>query len=177
MAARLASRGRLHYAAPTVPRTLQADRFAPLSADVAGRWQVFPATQLEYFPGFLGIVVEEVRSDYARMRLPYRHVLDQPAGVLHGGAIASLIDTVVVPAIGSGYAELRRFVTVTMQVQYLAAIAGEDAVAEGWVEKRGRSLVFCRAEVWGSAGTLAATGTLVYKVSAIDRGERAPQET
>jgi uncharacterized protein (TIGR00369 family) len=110
-------------------------------------------------------VLEEVRTDYARMRLPYRPELRQPAGVVHGGVIATLADTVVVPAVGSAYAEARQLFTVDMQVRYLAPIVEEDAVAEGWVTQRGRSLVFCDAEVRSASGTLAASATLVYKVS------------
>jgi uncharacterized protein (TIGR00369 family) len=110
-------------------------------------------------------VLEEVRTDYARMRLPYRAELKQPAGVVHGGALATLVDTVVVPAIGSAYSEPCRMVTVDMHLQYLDAVAEEDAIAEGWIEKRGRSLVFCRAEIRTASGKLASTATLVYKVS------------
>ena len=119
-----------------------------------------------FFPTFLGAVLEEVRTDYARMRLPYRPELNQPAGVVHGGAIATLIDTVVVPAVGSAYDARPQMLTVTMNVQYLGALREEDGVAEGWVEQRGRSMVFCRAEVTGAtSGKLCANATLVYKVS------------
>jgi acyl-coenzyme A thioesterase PaaI-like protein len=52
-----------------------------------------------------------------------------------------------------------------MTVQYLEAIAGEDAIAEAWIEKRGRSTVFCRVEVQTASGALAATASVVYKVS------------
>ena len=52
-----------------------------------------------------------------------------------------------------------------MQLRYLAPIVEEDAVAEGWIVQRGRQIVFCEAEVRAVSGTLAATGTLVYKVS------------
>lgn len=142
-----------------------AARFPPLSSDRAGRLREFTAGRPDYFPGHVGIVLEEVRTDYARMRLPHRTILDQPMGILHGGAMATLIDTVVVPAIASGYDEPRRYLTIDMQVQYLAPVAGEDAVAEGWIVQRGRSIVFCRAEVFTAAGTLAALGTLVYKVN------------
>jgi acyl-coenzyme A thioesterase PaaI-like protein len=39
-------------------------------------------------------------------------------------------------------------------------------VAEGWVTQRGRSIVYCDAEVWGgTTSRVAATATLVYKVS------------
>jgi acyl-coenzyme A thioesterase PaaI-like protein len=54
--------------------------------------------------------------------------------------------------------------TLTMNVQYLGAVVGEDAVGEGWVQRRGRSTVFCRAEVQTESGELAATGDVVYTV-------------
>ena len=50
-------------------------------------------------------------------------------------------------------------------LRFLAPVVDEDAVAEGWITQRGRSIVFADAEVRGASGTLAATATLVYKVS------------
>lgn len=144
---------------------MHADRFAPLPDEVAERWARFPRWDRTYFPNVVGLVVEELRADYCRMRLPYRPDLDQPSGVVHGGAIATLIDTVVVPAVGARYDPGWQYMTLTMNIQYLGAVAGEDAVAEGWITQRGRSIVFCRAEVTTASGRPAATGTLVYKVS------------
>ncbi|HYC01196.1 MAG TPA: PaaI family thioesterase [Candidatus Limnocylindrales bacterium] len=141
-----------------------AHLFPPLPQARAARFAEFTPGSADYFPGVTGIKLEEVRTDYARMRLPFRPQLNQPAGVMHGGAIATLIDTVVVPAIGGGYDEPHRYSTIDMQIQYLAPIIGEDAVAEGWITKRGRSIVFCRAQVLTGSGTLAALGTLVYNV-------------
>jgi uncharacterized protein (TIGR00369 family) len=146
-------------------QSARAGQFPPLPPDRAERWSRFGKWETVFFPTFLGVVLEEVRTDYARMRLPYRPELRQPAGVMHGGVMATLADTVVVPAVGSFYDEARQLFTVDMQLRYLAAIIEEDAVAEGWVTQRGRSLVFCDAEVRSASGTLAATATLVYKVS------------
>lgn len=143
----------------------RADRFTPLPPEVLERFAGFAPGRPEFFPGVVGIQLEEVRRDYSRMRLPYRSVLTQPAGVVHGGAIATLIDTVVVPALASGYDEPHRYLTIDMQIQYMGAIVAEDAVAEGWITKRGRSTVFCRAEVMTAKAGVVATGTLVYKVS------------
>jgi uncharacterized protein (TIGR00369 family) len=98
------------------------------------------------------------------MRMPFRPELNQPAGVVHGGAIGTLIDTVVVPAVGGAYEERRMMYTVNMHVQYLDAVRDEDAVAEAWIEKRGRSLVFARVEVRTASDVLAATGAVVYRV-------------
>lgn len=141
-----------------------AHRFPPLAPTRAALWERFPHWDRVYFPNHLGLTVEELRTDYCRMRLPYRPEFEQPAGVVHGGALATLVDTVVVPAVGSAYEEQRRLLTLTMTVQYLAAVAGEDAVAEGWVAQRGRSIAFCQVEVRSASGVLAVTGSLVYKV-------------
>jgi uncharacterized protein (TIGR00369 family) len=144
---------------------VHADRFQPLPAHLADRWAGFGTWDEVYFPSLVGLVLEEVRTDYGRMRLPYRPELRQPAGVVHGGAIATLIDTVVVPAVGGIYEERPKMLTISMSIRYLGALVAEDAVGEGWVEQRGRSIVFCRAEVRSGSGAMVADGTLVYKVS------------
>ena len=81
------------------------------------------------------------------MRIPYRPEFRQPAGVVHGGVIASMIDTVVVPAVGAGYDEPRQLFTIDIQLRFLAPIVDDDLVAEGWVTHRGRQIVYCDAEV------------------------------
>jgi acyl-coenzyme A thioesterase PaaI-like protein len=56
-----------------------------------------------------------------------------------------------------------------MQVEYVDPIIEADAIAEAWIEKRGRSTVFCRVEVRTPPGTLTAIGSLIYKVSSRPR--------
>jgi uncharacterized protein (TIGR00369 family) len=145
--------------------TERSESFPPMPADRLAVWSRFGKWDTVWYPQFLGMEAEELRQDYARMRLPYRPEFRQPAGVVHGGVIASLIDTVVVPAVGSGYDEPRQLFTIDVQIRFLAPIIEDDLVAEGWVSQRGRQIVFCDAEVRSAAGTLAATGTLTYKVS------------
>jgi len=102
------------------------------------------------------------------MVLPFKPELEQPMGIVHGGAIATLIDAVVVPAIGSAYGPEVGYSTIDMHVQYLSALVKEDAVAEGVVVKRGRSIVFCEANVHGrTSGKHLARGSLTYSVSAL----------
>ena len=141
-----------------------ASRFEPLDPVRLQKWSKFGSWDRPYYPSFLGLKVEELRTDYARMRLPYRPELEQPAGVVHGGALASLIDTVIVPAVGSAYPEMPLMLTLSLSINYLGAIVECDAVAEGWVVRRGRSVVFSQVEVRDEQGLLAATASLVYKV-------------
>jgi len=142
-----------------------AERFAPLAPDAAEWWlHFFERPGRTIFSTLIGLQVEEVRADYCRMRLPYRPEIEQPAGVVHGGALATLVDTVVVPAVASAYPAVPRMLTLHMGVSYVGAVVRQDAVAEGFIVRRGRSTVFCRAEVRTPDGALAVTGDLVYAV-------------
>ena len=151
---------------PTAPN---AARFGPLAEEVRHRWAKFCAWDEEYFPNHVGMVVEELRKDYARLRLPWKGFLRQPEGVMHGGVIASLVDTAIVPAISAHYDTRPRMATVHLGVQYLRTVRDSDIVAEAWVEHRGRSMVYCRAEVRSIrlAGKveLVASASLVFRVS------------
>ena len=118
-----------------------------------------------WFPQYLGVVFEEVRRDYARMRLPHRVEVAQPQGIVHGGALATMIDIVVVPAIAAVYDHRVEMVTLNISLSFLGPVRDEDVIAEGWVTKRGRSIAFCEAECWGAeSGTVAATGSVTYKI-------------
>lgn len=140
--------------------------FTKLAADVEERWLRFGQWDRVYFPKLVGLRVEAVRLDYCRMILPFKPELEQPMGIVHGGAIATLVDAVVVPAIGSAYGSEVGYSTIDMHVQYLSALVKEDAVAEGIVVKRGRSIVFCEASVHGrTSGKPLARGSLTYSVS------------
>jgi uncharacterized protein (TIGR00369 family) len=144
----------------------RAEQYPPMPANRLARWSKFGKWDTVWFPKFLGIEVEELRQDYARMRIAHRPEYRQPAGVMHGGVIASLVDSVVVPVIGGGYDEPTQMFTIDIALRFLAPIIDEDAVAEGWIVQRGRSIVFCDAEVrGGTSDKVAASANIVYKVS------------
>jgi uncharacterized protein (TIGR00369 family) len=104
----------------------RADSFDPIPQELLARWSKFGNWEREYFPALVGLQIEEVRRDYCRMRLPFRTELEQPAGVVHGGAIATLLDSVVVSAIGQAYDEGARSSTVDLHVQFMAALVNEE---------------------------------------------------
>ena len=80
----------------------RADAYLPLPPEREALWSGYGQWDELYFPKLVGLEIEEIRTDYCRMRLPWRPELMQPAGAVHGGAIATLVDSVLVPAIGSG---------------------------------------------------------------------------
>lgn len=143
------------------------DDFEELDPENKARWARFGNWDRLYFPSLVGLVVEEIRVGYCRMRMPFRSELEQPMGIVHGGAIATLLDAVVVPAIGSAYPVSTGYSTVDLSIQYHSALRAEDAVAHGWVARRGKRIVFCEAEAVGAeSGRVIAKAMLTYSVAA-----------
>jgi len=146
----------------------RANDFEHLDDETAKRWAFFPNWEGKtYFVNVAGLEMDELRKDYARMRMPFREENLQAAGLVHGGAIATLIDTVVVPAIGAGLPVGSLWSTIELHVQYHRPLTS-DATAEGWIVKRGKSVVFTRAEVVDAEGRHVASGTATYMVKAAD---------
>ncbi len=80
------------------------------------------------FVAHLGIELESMEPDAARLRLPYSRALPTMGEVVHGGAISSLIDTAAAAAAWSGaeVPEKIRASTVGMTVQFLAPAKAAD---------------------------------------------------
>ena len=122
--------------------------------------------QTEPFFTLLGLDIEEVQPDCCRLRLPFRPALRTAGEVVHGGAIASLIDSAGVVAVWSNVPpEITRGATASMTVNYLTAAEGVDVIAEARIVRRGHSVVFVEVDVSSPDGEPVAKGTLVYKVS------------
>src|SRR5919106_6945911 len=90
----------------------------------------------------LGIRLRELSPDRAELELPFDQRLATMGDVVHGGAIASLIDTAGMAATWSDDAEPQSLSgsTISMNVSYVAAARGKDLRAVARVVRRG-----CRA--------------------------------
>ncbi len=115
----------------------------------------------------LGMEFVEGRDGYAKLRLRFQKENTTAGDALHGGAIASLIDTTGAMAAWTTAEILspRYFgSTVGINVNYLSAVIGEDATAEGQVLKRGKEIIYCDVRVTNAAGKLLAQGTVTYRI-------------
>ena len=118
--------------------------------------------EINHFPRMLGIEIDSIEPGRARLSVEVRRELLQLQGVMHGGAIASLIDTAVAFAIISVSQPEDRFTTVEMKVNYLSAIREGRVVAEARLIRDGRRIIVADCDVFDSQGRLAAKGLLTY---------------
>jgi uncharacterized protein (TIGR00369 family) len=115
-------------------------------------------------PGKLGIELLALGDDRAELWLPFDPANATMGEVVHGGAIATLIDTAGMAAAWADDAvpEALGGATVTLNVDYLAAAIGTDLRAAATVRRRGRRLCFVSVEVRAGDDRLIATGSMVH---------------
>lgn len=137
-----------------------------MSADTAGAARMREYVSASPYAALLGLRLAEITPGRAVMTLPFREELVTVGRTVHGGALASLIDTVATAAAWSEVevADNPRGATVNLNVSYLAGAQGEDLRAEASVLRRGRSLVFLDVSVTTASGTVVAKGVATYKI-------------
>lgn len=118
--------------------------------------------ETNHFPKSLGIELDLIEHGRARLSLEVKQRHLQLAGVMHGGAIATLIDTAVAFAIVGASKPGSRFTTVEMKVNYLSPIREGRVIADAKLIRDGRRIIVSDCDVFDSQGQLAAKGLLTY---------------
>jgi uncharacterized protein (TIGR00369 family) len=124
----------------------------------------------ENFPFFrlIGLEVIDVEPGWSKTRLEHRPDLAQPAGIMHGGVIASLIDTGIAHALllTDRFRELREekgaLVSVDLRVKFLRPVSEDAVVCEAKVIRLGRQIIHAEAVVTGPDGKEVARGDAIY---------------
>ena len=114
----------------------------------------------------LGIELTDIADGAATLRLPFDPRRTTMGDVVHGGAIATLIDVAVMATAWAGapVPETMRGVTVSLTTEFVDVASGEDLVATGRLTRRGRSLCFCEVDVHAPGERLVAKALGTYKL-------------
>ncbi len=112
----------------------------------------------------LGVRLDAVGEERARLALPYSDANANPGKALHGGCAASLASL-------GGHAVARAVLgedsgpwhTCALQVNYLAAAIGEDVSAEARLLRRGKTLCFVEVDVATADGKSIAHATAAVR--------------
>ncbi|HUH88026.1 MAG TPA: PaaI family thioesterase [Pusillimonas sp.] len=114
------------------------------------------------YMAFIGLVPEQLTTESARTRLPYRADLANSRGDVHGGALMSALDFTLSAAArahepGTGMA------TIDMTTHFLEPARGE-VIIEARCLRIGASLAFCEGQALDLNGKLLATASATFKI-------------
>ncbi|HTV21214.1 MAG TPA: PaaI family thioesterase [Polyangiaceae bacterium] len=117
------------------------------------------------YPSLLSMRLEDLQLGSCRLTIDVRPEHFQPLGVVHGGVLATLIDTAT---FWSLFLALEReddgLASVDLKLNYLAPVFGGTLVATGSQIRMGKRLGYAEAYVTGSDGQIVAHGTSTLMV-------------
>jgi uncharacterized protein (TIGR00369 family) len=119
------------------------------------------AFQSVAYAKFLGLELCDLKSGEVTICLDVRDELKQNQGVVHGGAIASLIDTASAFVILTAIDEGERVTTADLTIHYLRPITRGRMLAKARIIRGGRRRFVVNVEVEND-GLLAATAVTGY---------------
>ena len=110
----------------------------------------------------LGFELGEIRRGQATIQLTVRDDLKQYQGVVHGGAVASLIDTAAAFAVVTELEAGERVTTTDLTVHYLRPVSSGRLSATARIVRGGRRLFVLSVEVTNDQQALLATAVTSY---------------
>ena len=110
---------------------------------------------------FVGLELCELKSGDVSVCLDVRDEVKQNHGVVHGGAIASLIDTASAFVILTAIDENERVTTTDLTIHYLRPVTVGRMLARARIVRGGRRRFVVNVEV-ENEGALAATAVTGY---------------
>jgi len=106
----------------------------------------------------LGLELQEIGNGIAIFEILMREELSQN-GMIHGGVLASLVDSSCACAAFSLIFPEGYITTIDLQVEFLKPVSSGRLRAKGKCIKSGKSIFFCKAKVWNEDGELICTGS------------------
>jgi len=111
---------------------------------------------------FLGLELGEMKPGEASIHLAVRDELRQNRGVVHGGAVASLIDTASAFAVVTRLEPDERVTTTDLTIHYLRPVSAGRLTATARIVRAGRRLFVLSVEVMDDQQKLIATAVTTY---------------
>jgi uncharacterized protein (TIGR00369 family) len=111
---------------------------------------------------FLGFSLEAIDKGWAVMRLKAGTHHKQIHGVVHGGILAALADTVGAMASYTVVPPGTAIATIEMKINYLEPVPVGRVRAEAHVLRAGRNFVVTECDVFSPAGKLAGKALITY---------------
>lgn len=111
------------------------------------------------FPRHMAMKLVQVDIDRAKVQLETADCHLQPFGIVHGGVLATLIDTATFWAVFLRLPEDAGLVNIDLKLNYLKPVKNGLLQAEGLSIRSGRSISYAEAKVFDPNGQLLAHGT------------------
>jgi len=120
------------------------------------------------FLKLLGMELVDLEPGWSKTQVVFRHDLCQPAGIMHGGVMATLIDTGIAHALvmtdlaRDVFGQGGSLVSVDLRIKFFRPVSDGMIVCESKIPRMGRQIIHGESIVTNSAGKEVARGDSIY---------------
>jgi len=130
-----------------------------------------PRGLLSHFDALIGTEWLDDDPDHARVRVPVRDELRQPVGLMHGGVMSTLVESVcsratALAVLGDGMAAMGQSIAVS----FMRPITEGHAEVRAHARHRGRTTWVWEAEVVDAEERLCALAQMTIAVRPLPKG-------
>lgn len=111
------------------------------------------------YPHHMAMTLDAISIDGCQVRIEIDQRHFQPYGIVHGGVIATIIDTATFWAAFLRLPQDIGLVNIDLKLNYLKAVTAGPLVATGTCIRPGRRVSYCEAKVHNADNQLIAHGT------------------
>lgn len=133
------------------------------------------AVEKSPYPNHMAMGLEDIGMDRAEVVINLAECHLQPFGIVHGGVVATAIDTATFWSAFLRLPEDDGLVNVDLKLNYLQPIIEGRLIARGRCLRPGRSISYAEAKVFDDQENLIAHGTstlMVMQGKGLDLGEK-----
>jgi uncharacterized protein (TIGR00369 family) len=104
-------------------------------------------------------------SSVLRVEMQAKSEFLNPAGFVHGGMLAAMLDETVAPTVAAGLGPGEFAVTLEIKVTFVSPAKVGRIVGTGKVVSKGRTICFLEGQLHDADGILLATATATSKIT------------
>ena len=130
------------------------------------------------FLQLIGLEVIDMEPGWSKTSVEYREDLCQPAGILHGGVMATLVDTGIAHALmltdvfHDSIAKGGALVSVDLRIRYFRSVSTGTIYCESRIPRMGRQIFHGESVVTNAEGKEVARGDSIYMAVAAAKLEK-----
>lgn len=117
-----------------------------------------------FISGFMGLKGQFLEDGGYRFVIPVTPFMHNPLGVVHGGMLATLLDSTMGSLVNRTLPDHQYSVTTELKIHFLRASKSGTLRSEARILHRGQTLIVLQGSIFDEQGRMLAHGTATFMV-------------
>jgi uncharacterized protein (TIGR00369 family) len=126
--------------------------------------EIISVVNRSLYPSHIAMRLVSLELDRATVELEIADCHLQAYGIIHGGVLATLIDTATFWSVFMRIPEDAGLVNIDLKLNYLQSVQSGKLITEGYAIRSGKSISYAEAKIFNQDNELIVHGTSTLKI-------------